>query len=172
MAQQPPSMSVTVALDATVLKEDEAVELSVTIVSHASSSITILEYSTILDIREAQKRRRPSANFQCIDLDTDKPVRLQDRICGRFDNISHKMDDSDSQYFHTLQPEVSHKFNDQCLVALRELIPGHRCRKRHMFRSFPARRLETEVVSSYMEDGQIASRIGLISRQCCATCCL
>jgi hypothetical protein len=126
--QPPPSISITLALDTTVLKEDEAVELSATVVSHASCPITILAYSTVLDIREAQRRDRPGANYQCLDLDSNEPVRLQDRICGRWDNISHKLEDSDSRYFHTLHPEVPYKFSGPCLVALRELIAGHRYR--------------------------------------------
>jgi len=126
MAQAPPSVSVTLALEPSVLRENEAVELSATIISHASAPITILAYATILDIREAQMRSRSSAKFQCIDLDTDTRVRLQDRVCGRWDNISHKLEDSDSQYFHTLEPEVPYTFRGPCFVPYRELVPGHK----------------------------------------------
>lgn len=128
IAQTPPPVSVTLALDPTILKEDEAIELSATIVSQASFPITILAYSTIFDIREAQRRSRPGADYQCVDVDTNTPVRLQDRICGRFDNISHKLDDSDSQYFHRLQPAVPYKFSGHCILLCRELVPGHKYR--------------------------------------------
>ncbi|GAB7327831.1 hypothetical protein MBLNU13_g11625t2 [Cladosporium sp. NU13] len=128
IAQTPPPVSVTLALDPTILKEDEAIELSATIVSQASFPITILAYSTIFDVREAQRRSRPGADYQCVDVDTNTPVRLQDRICGRFDNISHKLDDSDSQYFHRLQPGVSYKFSGHCILLCRELVPGHKYR--------------------------------------------
>jgi hypothetical protein len=72
-------MTVTLALDPPNLKENEAFELSVTITSHAPYPITILTYATILDVRDAQKCRRPGANFQCVDFDTDTPLQLQDR---------------------------------------------------------------------------------------------
>jgi hypothetical protein len=90
--------------------------------------MTIPAYSTISDIREAQKRSRPGANYLCVDFDSNEPVQLQDRICGRFDNISHKLEDSDNRYFHTLQPEVPYKFSGPCIVVYRELVPGHRYR--------------------------------------------
>lgn len=127
-AQAPPAMSATLALDPSTLRESEAFELSATIISHAPCPITILAYSTILDIREAQKRTNSGANFQCVDLDTNIPVRLQDQACGRWGNISHKMENEDSQYFHTLNPEVPYKFSGPCLVSHRELAPGHRYR--------------------------------------------
>ena len=127
-ARPPPSVSATLALDPSTPKESEAFELSATIISHAPYPITILAYSTILDIREAQKRTNSGANFQCVDLDTNIPVQLQDRACGPWGNISHKMENKDSQYFHTLQPEMLYKFSGPCLVPYRELTPGHKYR--------------------------------------------
>jgi hypothetical protein len=40
--------------------------------------MTIPAYSTISDIREAQKRSRPGANYLCVDIDYNEPVQLQD----------------------------------------------------------------------------------------------
>jgi hypothetical protein len=124
-AQTSPSISVTLALNPPILKENEAVELSATVISHAPHPITILTYSSILNLDLAQTLQRSSGNIHCFDLDTDTPVRLQHRVSGRRNPISHKLDDSDSQYYHTLQPGVPYKFSYPCVVSCQELVPGH-----------------------------------------------
>ena len=82
-AQAPPSIFVTLAINPSILKEDEAVELSATAVSHASYPITILSHWTILDLHLAQNLKMGGVKFQCVDLNTDTPIQLQTRVCGR-----------------------------------------------------------------------------------------
>lgn len=125
-AQGPPSISVTLAVNPPTLKEGEAVELSAMIVSHTSCPITILTYGSILDLNLAQRLKKSSPYFQCVDLDTSTHVQLQTRTCGRRSSIRHKLDHSDSRYFHTLQPEVPYKLSSPCFVSNQELNPGHK----------------------------------------------
>lgn len=127
-AQKPPSISATLALDPPNFKEGEAVELSITAVSHASGPITILTYSTVFNVPLAQRLRGFGGNFHCVDLDTNTPLRLQTDACHMREPICHKLDDSDSQYFHTLHPGEAYKFSGPCVVPHRELVPGHRYR--------------------------------------------
>jgi hypothetical protein len=126
--QTPPSISSTLALDQDIPQEGEAVELSATAVSHALFPITIRTRDSFLDLDLVQKISRSSTNFQCVDLDADTPpVHLSTRKCApRFKPLRHKLDDSDSEYFHTLQPEVPYKFSSSCSIANQELVPGHR----------------------------------------------
>jgi hypothetical protein len=128
--QTPPTISITLALNQDVLQEDEALELCATAVSHALSPITIRTRDSFLDLRLVQQMNRSSTNFQCVDLDADTPpVQLSRRKCApRFRRLRHKLDHSDSEYFHTLQPEVPYKFSSPCSIAYRELVPGHRYR--------------------------------------------
>jgi hypothetical protein len=142
----PPSISVTLALTpytrartrrATTgsdpqpritLQEKEAVRLSATLVSHASCPITICDYYTILNLYRAQHFERCESDLRCIDIDTNTPVDLQWRVCGRRMSISHKLHDSDSKYFHTLQPGIPYKISERCRVSSIELTPGHKYR--------------------------------------------
>jgi hypothetical protein len=128
--QNPPSISLTLALNQDILQGGEALELCATAVSHALFPITIRTRDSFLDLRLVQQIKRSSTNFQCIDLDADTPpVQLSTRVCApRFRPIRHKLDDSDSEYFHTLQPEVPYKFSSPCFLGNWELVPGHRYR--------------------------------------------
>lgn len=127
-AHTPPSMTVTLALDPPNFKEGEVVKLSASIVSHATSPVTILTHSTFLDLRDAQSRKMGRPNFRCIDLDTNTPVRLQDRVCGRWSPIRHRLDDADSKYFHSLWPKIPYEICAPCVVPHVKLTPGHRYR--------------------------------------------
>lgn len=122
----PFSLSVPLALDPPTFQKGDAVELSAIVVSHAPKPITILTYRTILDLDCAQKLIGNRATFQCLDLNTDTSLQLQIRKCMLRSPISHRLDHSDVQYFHTLEPEVPYKFSEKCLVPNRDLTPGHR----------------------------------------------
>ena len=76
--QNAPLISVTLGLDPTSITESEAMELSVTAVSHASYQITILDYWTIFNVGFAQSLRRSSGNFHLHDIDTNTELDLQD----------------------------------------------------------------------------------------------
>lgn len=119
-------MSVTLAIDP--FNEDEAIRLYATVISHASYPITILTWSTFLDLRDAQTRKVTGRNFHCVDLDNGTPLRLQNRICGLRLPIRHRLDHDDSEYFHTLRPEEPHTICGPCLVRHHKLVPGHRYR--------------------------------------------
>lgn len=129
MARPHPSISATLALEPPELTEDEAVELSITAVLHASHPITICTHGTILNMKMAQIYRRPTRKiFTCVDLDTNLPLKLQRITCTWRMPIRYGIEDSDSQYFHTLQPEVPYKFSDSCTIQCRKLAAGHRYR--------------------------------------------
>lgn len=127
-AQTPPSISVTLALDPPTPKEGEALELSATAVLHASYPITFLDYWTIFNIHLAQAHKKLVGNFHCVDLDTNAPIRLQTIACIKRSAIRYELNHSDSQYFHTLYPELPYKFSGPCYIPSRELVPGHRYR--------------------------------------------
>lgn len=126
--QNAPLISVTLGLDPTSITESEAMELSVTAVSHASYQITILDYWTIFNVGFAQSLRRSSGNFHLHDIDTNTELDLQDIGCKKRGAIRYELDHSDSQYFHTLHPDIPYKFSGPCHVSHMELVPDHRYR--------------------------------------------
>ena len=126
--QTAPLISVTLNLDPPSITESEAMELSVTAVSHAPYPITILDYWTIFNVYLAQSLRRSSGNFHLHDIDTNTELTLQHIGCIKRGAIRYELDHSDSQYFHTLRPNTPYKFRGPCHVSHMELVPGHRYR--------------------------------------------
>ena len=126
--QTAPLISVTLSLDPPSITESEAMELSVTAVSHAPYPITILDYWTIFNVYLAQSLRRSSGNFHLHDIDTNMDLTLQHIGCIKRGAIRYELGHSDSQYFHTLHPNTPYKFRGPCHVSHMELIPGHRYR--------------------------------------------
>lgn len=125
-APAPFSVSVTLAINPSTFQKGDPVELSATAVSHALLPITIETYWSILNLHRAQHLVRSRNIFQCRDLNTGAAVELQDTICGLRPGISHKLDHTDNQYFHTLLPEVPYTISDRFFVPYRNLIPGHK----------------------------------------------
>ena len=129
MAPAHPSIFATLALDPLELAEDKATRLSVTAVLHASRPITICTWNTILNLHLAQFCRRPTGKgFICVDVDTNVPLRLYSVVCSKRNPIRYEIDDSDSQYFHTLQPEIPYKFSGSSVIPHKKLAAGHRYR--------------------------------------------
>lgn len=121
----PPEVSVTFALDPISFLPGEAVELSITVVSHAPTPITIFTWPTIFNIRLALKRK----NFECTDLDTNTPLNLETTKGGKRRGFSRTRGNTDEQYYHTLMPGEPLRFTSSFTVANRgDLIPGHRYR--------------------------------------------
>jgi len=77
--QTAPLISVELSLNPPNLIESEAMELSVTAVSHAPYPITFLDYSTIFNIQLAQSESRSSGIFHLQDIDTNTKLCLQYR---------------------------------------------------------------------------------------------
>ena len=125
--QTAPLVSVEVGLNPPNLIESEAMELSVAAVSHAPYPIIILDYSTIFNIQLAQSESRSSGIFHLQDIDTNTELCLQYRR-RKERSIRYELGHSDSRYFHTLHPEIPHKFSGQCHASFMELVPGHRYR--------------------------------------------
>lgn len=121
-----PLISVTLSLDPLSITESEAMELSVTAVSHAPYPITILDYYTIFNVNLAQSLRRSNGNFHLSDMDTNTALTLQHIGCKKRSAIRYELGHSDSRYFHTLHPNVPYKFSAPCHVPHMELVPGHR----------------------------------------------
>jgi len=126
--QEAPRISVKLSLDPPSFTENEAVQLSVEAISHASCPITILDYGTVFNVYLAQSLRRSGGNFRLSDIDTNTELNLQHIGCKKRSAIRYKLHDSDSQYFHTLHPSVPYKFGAPCHVPHMELVPSHRYR--------------------------------------------
>jgi hypothetical protein len=121
----PPVLSVSLALSSSNFSADEKVELSITVISHASAPITIFTWPTILNIHLALKRK----NFECIDLDTNTPLNLEITKGGKRGGFTSRRGSSDEKYFYTLVPEEPLMFTSPFKIANRKgVIPGHRYR--------------------------------------------
>lgn len=121
----PPVLSVSLALSSSNFSADEEVELSITVISHASAPITIFTWPSILNTRLALKRK----NFECIDLDTNAPLNLEITKGGKRGGFTSRSGSSDEKYFYTLMPEEPLKFASPFKIANRAgVIPGHRYR--------------------------------------------
>jgi hypothetical protein len=121
----PPVLSVSLALSSSKFTADEEVELSITVMSHASIPITIFTWPTIFNTRLALKRK----NFECIDLDTDTPFNLEITKGGKRGGFTSRRGSSDEKYFYTLIPEEPLKFTSPFKIANRSgIIPGHHYR--------------------------------------------
>jgi hypothetical protein len=124
-AMSPPVLSVSLALSSSNISAEEEVELSVTVISHASAPITIFTWPTIFNIHLVLKRK----NFECIDLDTNTPLDLEITKGGKRGGFTSRRGSSDEKYFYTLLPEKPLKFTSPFKIANRRgLIPGHRYR--------------------------------------------
>ena len=121
----PPSVSISLALDSSSFSPSEDVELSITVISHASAPITIFTWPTILNTRLALRRK----NFECIDLDTNTPLNLEITKGGKRGGFTSRSDSSDAKYFFTLMPEESLRFTTPFNIASSDgVVPGHRYR--------------------------------------------
>jgi hypothetical protein len=118
----PPVLSVSLALSSSNFSADEEVELSITVISHASAPVTIFTWPTIFNTRLALKRK----NFECIDLDTNTPLNLEITKGGKRGGFTSRRGGTDEKYFFTLLPEEPHEFASPFKIANRAgVIPGH-----------------------------------------------
>lgn len=121
----PPILIVSLALSPSNFSPGEEVELSITVISHASGPITIFTWPTILNIRLALRRK----NFECLDLDTKIPLNLEITKGGKRGGFTSRSGSSDEKYFYTLMPEEPLRFTSPFKIANRgEIVPGHRYR--------------------------------------------
>jgi hypothetical protein len=121
----PPSVSVSLELSTYSFSQGEEVDLSIIATSHASSPITIFTWPTIFNASLALKRK----NFECLDLDTNTPLRLEITKGGKRAGFSFKRGSADEEYCYTLMPEEPIKFTSPFkIINYRGIIPGHRYR--------------------------------------------
>jgi hypothetical protein len=126
----PPSISITLAIDPPSFSPGAAVELSITAVSHASTSITIFTWPNVFNLKLAQRR----ANFKCADLDTGTPLFMELTKGPKRAGFSCVRGGGDDQYFLTLEPGQPLKISDSFRLANwptegsgdRSITPGHR----------------------------------------------
>ena len=121
----PPALSVSLVLSSSNFSLSEEVELSVTVISHASAPITIFTWPTILNTRLALRRN----NFECVDLDTNTPLNLEITKGGKRGGFTSRSGSNDEKYFYTPIPEEPLKFTAPFNIAKSNgVIPGHRNR--------------------------------------------
>jgi hypothetical protein len=124
----PPSISITLAIDPPSFSPGEAVELSITAVSSASTSITIFTWPNVFNLKLAQRRK----NFQCVNLDTGEPLNMELTKGGKRPGFRHDRDSIDDKYHLTLKPgqplKVSHSFGlaYRSAEGPHSLTAGHR----------------------------------------------
>lgn len=98
----PPSVSISFALTPSTFSLGDKVELSATVVSHASEPITIFTHLTILNFYYAQSQAR----FAYIDLNTDANCAYMRESCYGYGCVPDRIPGGEyDQYFMTLMPE-------------------------------------------------------------------
>lgn len=104
----PPAVSVNFALTPSTFSLGDKVELSATVVSHASEPITIFTYLTILNFDYAQSQAR----YAYVDLNTNADCAYMEQSCYGYGCVPNRVPGGEyDQYFTTLmpeQPEVIH----------------------------------------------------------------
>jgi hypothetical protein len=121
----PPSVSVSLELSSYSFSQGEEVELSITATSHASTPITVFTWPTIFNAPLALKRK----NFECLDLDTNTPLKLEITKGGKRSGFVFRHGSADAEYCYTLMPEEPVKFTSPFkIIDYRGITPGHRYR--------------------------------------------
>jgi hypothetical protein len=123
-----PSISIKLAIEPSSFLPGDAVEISITALSHAPTPITIFTWPNVFNLKLAQKR----ANFKCVDLDTGEPLFTELTKGPKRAGFNHERGSPDDKYHLTLEPgqplKISHPFG----LAIRPtdgrhaVTPGHR----------------------------------------------
>jgi len=78
-----------------------AVEISITVVSHALTPITIWIWPTMFCTNHLQQSVRGSGAYILTDLDTNTSIPTEEMFLSHDHHVIHR----DDRYFHTLYPE-------------------------------------------------------------------
>jgi hypothetical protein len=123
----PPSISIKLAVDPPSFSPGEAVELSITAVSHATTPITIFTWPNVFNLKLAQTR----ANFNCVDLDTGEPLFMELTKGPKRAGFNHERGSPDDKYHLTLEPGQPLKISESFGLAIQPtdgryaVTPGH-----------------------------------------------
>jgi len=127
----PPSIAITLAINPPNFRMNDPVELSVTVISNASSPITVFTWPSILN----PKLRQRQGDLVGFDQDTLEPLLLHTIDMSRL-AYNHTLGSGDDKYHVTLEPgqpwtiktpfAIARKFTSPLLQGLPMPLPGHR----------------------------------------------
>jgi hypothetical protein len=123
-----PSISIKLAIEPSSFLPGDAVEISITALSHAPTPITIFTWPNVFNLKLAQKR----ADFKCVDLDTGEPLFMELTKGPKRAGFSHERGSPDDKFHLTLEPGQPLKISESFGLAVRPIdgrysvTPGHR----------------------------------------------
>lgn len=129
-ASTPPSVSIKLVIDPPSFAPGSLESppfISITAISHALQPITIFTWPTVFNLALSQKR----ANFTCLDLTSNTPLRLELTKGPQRSGFSRTKDGPDDAFFQTLEPKIPVTFKAAFKLARRTtegsdaIVEGH-----------------------------------------------